>query len=182
MRMKVFAAALLAVSALYTGIPLPEHPRPDWERAEWQNLNGSWDFGFAPDKYDLTITVPFGWGSPLSGVGNRRDVGYYRRQVTIPESWRGRRVFVVVGAADRVTEGRFAGQMLGTHVGGYTPFEFELTDLVDWGRPQPLEFKIADPSGGSGENGSFLYGKQGYGNVRGIWQDGLPGGARLGLS
>jgi hypothetical protein len=21
-------------------VPLPEHPRPDWERVEWLNLNG----------------------------------------------------------------------------------------------------------------------------------------------
>ena len=25
-------------------IPLSEHPRPDFERAEWRNLNGRWDF------------------------------------------------------------------------------------------------------------------------------------------
>jgi len=25
-------------------IPLPEHPRPDKERAEWINLNGYWQF------------------------------------------------------------------------------------------------------------------------------------------
>ena len=27
-------------------IPLPEHPRPDFERANWLNLNGSWAFEF----------------------------------------------------------------------------------------------------------------------------------------
>jgi len=27
-------------------IPLPEHPRPDFERAEWVNLNGRWRFAF----------------------------------------------------------------------------------------------------------------------------------------
>ena len=30
-----------AVSA----IPLPEHPRPDWERPQWVNLKRQWDFG-----------------------------------------------------------------------------------------------------------------------------------------
>jgi len=29
-------------------IPLPEHPRPDLERAEWVNLNGPWSFRFDP--------------------------------------------------------------------------------------------------------------------------------------
>ena len=27
-------------------IPLPEHPRPDFERADWINLNGYWEFEF----------------------------------------------------------------------------------------------------------------------------------------
>src|SRR5258708_22915304 len=27
-------------------VPLPEHPRPDFERAEWVNLNGRWEFAF----------------------------------------------------------------------------------------------------------------------------------------
>src|ERR1051325_3911893 len=33
------------------GIPLPEHPRPDFQRDLWQNLNGPWQFQFdAPDS------------------------------------------------------------------------------------------------------------------------------------
>lgn len=27
-------------------IPLPEHPRPDFERTNWINLNGYWQFEF----------------------------------------------------------------------------------------------------------------------------------------
>jgi len=27
-------------------IPLPEHPRPDFECSQWQNLNGTWAFAF----------------------------------------------------------------------------------------------------------------------------------------
>ena len=61
-------------------IPLPQHPRPDFERKEWLNLNGTWKFKFDKenvgkkeawfnsDDFPLDILVPFGWGSPLSGV------------------------------------------------------------------------------------------------------------------
>ena len=70
-----FAAFCLTSSSL-GAIPLPEHPRPDWERAEWVNLNGEWDFAFEPkgtrideparpEKFDRKIVVPIGWGSPL---------------------------------------------------------------------------------------------------------------------
>ena len=132
----------------FAGIPLPEHPRPDWERGEWMNLNGEWDFGFAPDKMDRRILVPFGWGSPLSGVTDEGDMGYYRRDVVVPESWKGRRIFLVIGASDHDTTVTFAGRKLGTYVGGYVPFEFELTDVVAFGKSQELKVKVYDPPPG----------------------------------
>ena len=59
--MLVPRAARLLLAALLTSIapvdaqepasatiPLPEHPRPDLERAQWQNLNGRWEFAFKP--------------------------------------------------------------------------------------------------------------------------------------
>ena len=63
--MKQLLSVWLLVSSpsLFAGIPLPEHPRPDWERAEWMNLKGEWDFGFTKGEYNQTIVVPFGWGS-----------------------------------------------------------------------------------------------------------------------
>jgi hypothetical protein len=163
---------LVAVSSLaaFAGIPLPEHPRPDWERAEWVNLNGEWDFGFAPDRLDKRILVPFGWGSPLSGVKDEGDTGYYRRDVVVPESWKGKRVFLVIGASDHDTTVAFAGKELGTYVGGYVPFEFELTDLVEFGKAQELKAKVYDPPAEKARAGHYLYGKQGYGNARGFWQ------------
>ena len=43
---------------------LPEYPRPQMVRAEWQNLNGLWNYairpaGVRPDGYDGSILVPF---------------------------------------------------------------------------------------------------------------------------
>lgn len=164
-------APLWALAATAAEIPLPEHPRPDWMRAEWVNLNGAWDFGFAPDRLDRKITVPFGWGSPLSGVHDvKPDNGHYRRTVTVPAAWKGKRVFVVVGASDHDTVCTFDGNDLGKHVGGYTPFEFELTEFVRWGEAQTLAFAVWDPSDKAARDGGYLYGKQGYGNARGIWQ------------
>ena len=161
---------LLASAALAEDIPLPEHPRPDWERAEWLNLNGHWDFGFKPGKLDQRILVPYGWAAPASGVKGGGETGYYRRTVTVPEAWKGKRVFVVVGASDHDTTCTFDGETLGLHSGGYTPFEFELTGLVRWGEEQTLEFKVWDPPQGKAMGGHYLYGKQPYGNARGIWQ------------
>jgi len=171
MRTAALFAALWASAVTFAEtVPLPEHPRPDWERAAWLNLNGEWDFGFAAGKYDRKILVPFGWDSPASGVKDEGDTGFYRRSITVPAAWKGKRVFVVVGAADHDTNCLFDGADLGKHTGGYTPFEFELTEFVKWGEQQTLEFKIWDPPAKVAREGHWLYGKQGYGNARGIWQ------------
>ena len=171
MKSELLVAVALASACVFAEkVPLPEHPRPDWERAEWMNLNGEWDFGFVKDRYNHKITVPFGWGSPLSGVKDDGDTGFYRRRVTVPAAWKGKRVFVVVGASDHDTTCTFDGEELGTHRGGYTPFEFELTEFVKWGEEQTLKFKVWDPAGETAWSGPYLYGKQGYGNARGIWQ------------
>jgi hypothetical protein len=158
-------------------IPLAEHPRPDFERSSWQNLNGPWQFRFDPHDAGeeqswqegltstRTITVPFPWGSPLSGVPDSADIGWYQRTITVPNAWSGERVFLVVGAADWRTTAWLDGQKLGTHQGGYTPFEFELTDYARPGTRHRLVLRIDDAP-----RTFTLQGKQGYGNARGIWQ------------
>jgi len=69
-------------------IPLPEHPRPDFQRPGWLNLNGPWQFKFDAEDIGLkdrwsiaqvdfpeSIMVPFPWGSQLSGVEDKADIG-----------------------------------------------------------------------------------------------------------
>ena len=157
-------------------IPLAEHPRPDFERAEWMNLNGYWSFTFdeaaateAISKKDLApmdqrILVPFPWGSKLSEVEDKGDIGWYGRNITVPKAWKGKRVFLVVGASDWDTQVLLDGQEIGRHQGGYIPFECELKD-VTYGKAQQLVIRADDTS-----SNAHLYGKQGYGNARGIWQ------------
>ena len=88
------------VVAAADSIPLPEHPRPDFQRAQWLNLNGRWQFAFDSLPSKREILVPFSWGSPLSGVPDSGDIGWYARDLTVPSAWRGRRVFLVFGASD----------------------------------------------------------------------------------
>ena len=122
------AAALAAFVSEAVAIPLPEHPRPDWERAEWVNLNGEWDFAFEakgtpvdaparPAQFDQKIVVPFGWAAPLSGVKGEGDSAWYRREVEIPADWKSPRFFLVVGASDWQTDvfvnGKFVDQASG---------------------------------------------------------------------
>jgi len=169
---------LFSLGANAQSIPLPEHPRPDFERAHWINLNGTWDFEFDSLNKGITsqwqkgavpfskkIQVPFPWGSPLSGVKDEADYAWYKKTITVPSSWNKQRVFVTIGASDWETTVWLNGVMVGKHQGGYTPFSFELTDQVKLNTTQQLVIRVDDK-----RRDFALYGKQGYGNARGIWQ------------
>jgi len=178
MRLLLIAACLsTAPRIIHAQIPLPEHPRPDFQRAEWLNLNGRWRFAFDPRDSgerlgwpagtlpgNREIVVPFSWGAPLSGVPDSADIGWYARDITIPAAWHGRRVFLVFGACDWRTTVWLDGQKLGEHQGGYTPFALELTALVRRGA-QRLVVRVDDTP-----HPFKLEGKQGYGPARGMWQ------------
>lgn len=173
-------AAALAKGEVFSSenIPLPEHPRPDFQRQQWLNLNGPWQFRFdakdagrkkqwfgAEVEFPETIMVPFPWGSKLSGVEDKADIGWYRRTVSIPESFRGRRVFLVIGACDWRTTAWLDGNLLGDHQAGYTPFEFDITPHVKQGGSHRLVLRVDDTP-----HKFKLEGKQGYGRAAGIWQ------------
>src|SRR5258706_7127256 len=178
--MKHFACALLLLlttilfqQASAQPIPLPEHPRPDFERSQWQNLNGVWQFEFDSLDQGLSkkwnegntaftrrINVPFPWGSVLSGVKDLADIAWYKREITIPPEWKNKRAFLTTGASDWQTTVWLDGRLLGTHQGGYTPFSFELPE-VKYGQVQKVVVRADDK-----RRDFTLYGKQGYGNAR----------------
>src|SRR5690606_5787673 len=55
---------------------LPEYPRPQMQRSNWQNLNGVWQYAILPiaesevipKQFHGNILVPFAVESALSGV------------------------------------------------------------------------------------------------------------------
>jgi len=158
-------------------IPLPEHPNPIKYRSNWENLNGEWDlafdsldiginYGYFEDSlFNKKISVPFSWGSPLSLIGDEADVAWYKRNLSANPTWQGERVFLIIGAADWETHVWLDGVLIGSHQGGYVPFEFELTQHLTYGLDQDLVIRVDDK-----RRVHTLYGKQGYGNARGIWQ------------
>lgn len=168
------------VRAPYTAdIPLKEHPRPDFERATWKNLNGYWQF--MPDSADVgerenwqekpgmfnyKILVPFSWASQMSEVTLPDiDVGWYSRTFSLKgREWIGKDVFLIFGASDFNTKVWINGRFVGEHAGGYVPFEFNISSFLKKGGNE-LVVRVEDE-----ELDSRPSGKQYYGNAKGIWQ------------
>ncbi len=105
---------------------------------------------------------------------SRYEVGWYRREIEIPdnEHWRGKRIIVTIGAADFFTDGWCNGTHLGHHEGGYLPFEFDLTDSLKRDENGTLRgtlvLRVEDPM----DNKEQPVGKQWrwYTTNSGIWQ------------
>lgn len=171
---------VLAAPIFAADIPRPEHPRPDFRRDAWLNLNGTWQFEFDPGDVGLaenwaasktewsrSLVVPFPWEAPLSGIGrDEADVGWYRRTFNVPEEWEGRRVFLRFGAVDWKATVWINGRLAGEHNGGYTPFEFEITGLLTSGE-QTVVVRAEDKTLRDQPTGKQI---NWYTTTSGIWQ------------
>lgn len=138
-------------------------PNPQKKRENFLNLNGEWDFSFDRPVYDRKICVPFSWSSPLSGIAeDRKGEGFYRKSVKFDFN---DRVFIVIGGADYECEVLINGKSVITHKGAYSSFEAELTPFWVKGEENTIEVRAKDLS-----EKCQTYGKQGYGDIRGIWK------------
>lgn len=123
----------------------PEHPRPDFARPDWLNLNGVWQFAFDDGdrglregyyqpgyKLDRTINVPFCYQCEKSGIGEEaiHPILWYRRAFDVPQNMRGRRLLLRFGAVDYRCQVYVNGRLAGEHTGGYAPFALDITGFA----------------------------------------------------
>ena len=162
--------------------PLPEYPRPQLVRDQWQNLNGSWDYAILPKgsnepaAFDGKILVPFAIESSLSGVqkmvGDKNEL-WYHRSFTVPATWKNKSLVLHFGAVDWKADIWINDIKVGAHQGGYTPFSLDITPFIVKDKAQKLVVKVWDPT----DQGFQPRGKQvnlpkgiWYTPVTGIWQ------------
>ncbi len=134
---------------------LPEYPRPQMRREQWQNLNGVWQFEGASEgeeppfgkELSERVLVPYPIESALSGIKRHENRMFYRRTFTVPEDWNvdgGRRLKLHFGAVDYETVVFVNGQEVGAHRGGYDEFTFDITDALKRRGPQEIVVGVVD--------------------------------------
>ncbi len=77
-----------------------------------------------------SLWVPGSWNSQDDELYYYEGSIWYRKTFDFERKLDNSRVFVYVGAANYMTTYTFNGKRLGRHEGGFTPFSFEVTDLV----------------------------------------------------
>ena len=150
---------MLHPTAEAEAIPRPEYPQPQFQREQWLNLNGYWEFEFDDENVGLEdnwanggrdfsqmILVPFCFESPKSGIGDSSFHPYiwYRRRFLVPEGWDSGRVLLNFGAVDYRATVWVNGRLCGEHEGGHTPFKFDVTTFLRPG-PNSITVRVEDP-------------------------------------
>lgn len=162
------------------GAILPEHPRPQMRRDEWESLNGWWHYAFTkksgrPDTFDGRILVPFSPESARSGVGKRLEPGqylWYFRSVKLESLPKGKRLLLHFGAVDERCIVWWNGRLLGSHRNGYLTFSFDVTQHVREGT-NTIWVRVQDDTDASGAcrgKQSLAPGGMFYTAHSGIWQ------------
>lgn len=172
------------------------YPRPDFVRSPlcWQSLDRTWNFAFDDSDAGLAqewcenglssevaqqIQVPFVYQTAASGINQQEAHGvvWYQTEIrAIPyhndEQFR---TILHFGAVDYEVRVFLDGHLIGTHCGGHTPFEFDLTGRLDEDQASILTVRVWDaPSDLSQPRGKQYWGPKPegifYTPSTGIWQ------------
>ena len=123
--------------------PRSEYPRPRFQRPDWINLNGEWEFGAGErPTFDRRINVPFCPESKLSGIAALPgDTVWYRRPFDAPA---GDCVLLHFGAVDYRATVWVNDVEVARHEGGHTPFSVDITKVLR-SRDNALVVRADDP-------------------------------------
>lgn len=101
-------------------------------------LNGSWSFT-PSGRAATSITVPGYWND--SGFTTTKRATY-TKNVTVPSAWAGKIIKLDFEGVLQVADVYVNGQIVGSHVGGYIPFSFDITNKVTAGSAFTLRVDV----------------------------------------
>lgn len=90
-----------------------------------------------------TVNVPGEWVMQGITVKPGDSAGYVRR-IQIPGRWSGRRVKLRCNGVYSYADVIINGKQAGTHKGGFTPFEIDVTGLLNFGTNNTIAMKVAN--------------------------------------
>jgi len=97
-------------------------------------VDAEWGEGQRRTEYDFdrseSLKVPGDWNTQKDKLYYYEGSLWYRKRFDAPEHGEDERVFVHFGAANYEADVYLNGEKLGRHIGGFTPFQFEVTSRL----------------------------------------------------
>lgn len=142
---------LLAICLYAEDVKIPRlSPLPVQVEKERVGLSGSWSFSVSPEaefwkkpqmKGWKEIEVPGEWVMQGFEVEKGKAAGYFRT-FNVPASWKGQRIKLRCNAIYSESRIYINGKEAGGHLGGFTPFELDVTDLVKTGEENRMALSV----------------------------------------
>ena len=116
---------------------------------ESKTINDSWKFlqGECPTAIDsafndanwTSVHLPHTWNTDAyTEKDYYRGTGWYRRQISIPQSWKEKQIFLKLDAASKAATIYINGKKVGEHTGGYTACTLDITPFCSLNTPNSL--------------------------------------------
>lgn len=120
---------------------------------ETQSINDSWKFlkgectaaadSAFNDKEWMDIHLPHTWNTDAyTEKDYYRGTGWYRRQINLPQDWKGKQIFLKLDAASKAATIYINGKNIGEHAGGYTACTFNITPFLTIGMSNTLAVRV----------------------------------------
>lgn len=163
------------------------HPLPQFRRDDWTDLDGEWDFCFDDAKVGVaagwqnglpdsqTIMVPYTYETQLSGVHESAHHGcvWYGRTLQLNDDQLAQHVYLHFGGVDYQCAVYLNGTLVGEHTGGYTYFDFDVTDAARVG-DNSLVVRVTDSKSTAQPRGKQRWRDENfecwYEQTTGIWK------------
>jgi len=111
------------------------------DRDEQGEARGYHQPGYWPEGW-LKVSVPSNWDTYLPELFGYAGHAWYPRTFRPQAAWRGGRIHLRFEGANYETVVWLNGRLVGSHSGGFDPFEFDVTAALDWEGENTLSVRV----------------------------------------
>jgi beta-galactosidase len=126
--------------------------QPDFSDMDWRKLNL---------PHDWSVEGPFNEKNPAGGDGGYlpAGIGWYRKSFHVSEDCKEKKVFIEFDGVYMNSNVWINGNHLGKHINGYTGFNYDLTDYLNYGQENVLAVRVdnSEQPGSRWYSGSGIY-------------------------
>ena len=101
-----------------------------------------WHTSAYPDSHWNEVPVPGNWDCCLPELFGYAGMAWYRRSFTLRPAWKVNKIHLRFEGANYSSTVWLNGHLVGHHNGGFDPFEFDITNEVNWDSSNSLSVRV----------------------------------------